>query len=237
MFTFHIRPSTNGNGTADRAARLIDSAWHRAQSSPAMCNLYRLTSPRKAVADMFGADPGIAGNEGEEIYPGYPGLVIASRTLQTMTWGFPLVLKGKSGQPLKPKPVNNARTDKMGSAFWRTSFAQRRCLIPVSAFAEAEGPKGQMTRTWLSLPDQPVIACAGIWRDSAEWGLVYSMVMTDAAEQTASVHDRMPVILATESIGCWLTGTPEEALALCRPWTAPITIERTAEPWVHRHRA
>ena len=30
-----------------------------------------------------------------------------------MTWGFPLVLKGKNGQPLKPKPVNNARTDKL----------------------------------------------------------------------------------------------------------------------------
>jgi hypothetical protein len=30
-----------------------------------------------------------------------------------MVWGFPLVLKGKGGQALKPKPVNNARVDKL----------------------------------------------------------------------------------------------------------------------------
>jgi hypothetical protein len=67
-----------------------------------------------------------------------------------MTWGFPLLLKGKSGQPLKPKPVNNAREDKLGTAFWRASFERRRCLIPVTAWAEAEGAKGAMTRTWYS---------------------------------------------------------------------------------------
>ena len=60
-----------------------------------------------------------------------------------MTWGFPLVLTGKQGQKLKPKPVNNARTDKLQTAFWCDSFARRRCLIPVSEWAEAEGQKGR----------------------------------------------------------------------------------------------
>ena len=57
-----------------------------------------------------------------------------------MVWGFPLVMKGKSGQPLKPKPVNNTRADKLDSFMWRYSFRERRCLIPVTEFAEAEGP-------------------------------------------------------------------------------------------------
>jgi len=33
-----------------------------------------------------------------------------------MVWSFPLVLKSKrTGEPLKPKPVNNTRTDKLDS--------------------------------------------------------------------------------------------------------------------------
>ena len=81
-----------------------------------------------------------------------------------MVWGFPLALKGKSGQPLKPKPVNNARADKLDSFIWRYSFAERRCLIAVTEFAEAEGERGAKTRTWFTLPDQPIFAVAGIWR-------------------------------------------------------------------------
>ena len=64
-----------------------------------------------------------------------------------MAWRFLLVLNGAKGQPLKPKPVNNTRADKLDSFMWRYSFQERRCLIPVSQFAEAEGGKGFKTRT------------------------------------------------------------------------------------------
>lgn len=199
-----------------------------------MCNLYRLTPGPAEVARLFRVPLPEGLNAPGEVYPGYPGLVVAGGELRSMTWGFPLVLKGKQGQALKPKPVNNARTDKLATGFWRPSFETRRCLIPVSAFAEAEGPKGAMTRTWLSLPDRPVFSCAGIWRDSAEWGPAYSMVMTDPAEATAEVHDRMPVILAAGDEDKWTSGTPAEAFELCRPWTGPVVIERTGELWVKR---
>lgn len=196
-----------------------------------MCNLYRLGHPDAEVARMFSAEMSVQGNAGGEVYPGYPGLVVAEGRLRSMTWGFPLRIKGKSGQLLKPKPVNNARSDKLGSFMWRASFADRRCLIPVGSFAEAEGEKGRMTRTWLSLPDQPVFACAGIWRDSDEWGPVYSMVMTEAAESTRAIHDRMPVILRPEERDIWTNGTADQARALCRPYTGEIVIDRTSERW------
>ena len=103
-----------------------------------MCNLYRMTKNTDEVAKWFDMVASLGGaNFGEEVYPGYPGLVAADGQIQQMTWGFPLVMKGKNGQPLKPKPVNNARTDKLDSFFWRYSFLERRCLIPVSAWAEA----------------------------------------------------------------------------------------------------
>jgi putative SOS response-associated peptidase YedK len=199
-----------------------------------MCNLYRLDRGAAEVAKLFGTAPCVPSNAREEVYPGYPGLVVAGAELRSMVWGFPLVLKGKSGQPLKPKPVNNARSDKLDSFMWRYSFAERRCLIPVTSFAEAEGEKGAMTRTWFSLPDRPVFAVAGIWRDSDEWGPAYSMVMTEACVHVAGVHDRMPVVLRPDQWATWTDGAPADAHALCQPYAGAMAVERTTEPWVRR---
>ena len=131
-----------------------------------------MTKGRDEVASWFNAIDKLGGaNFADEVYPGYPGVVIAEGEARSMVWGFPLVLKSKrTGGPLKPKPVNNARTDKLESYMWRTSFQQRRCLIPLSAWCEAEGEKGAKTRTWLSLEEAELFAVAGIWRESEEWG-------------------------------------------------------------------
>ncbi|MEE4337230.1 SOS response-associated peptidase [Erythrobacter sp.] len=199
-----------------------------------MCNLYRMTKNADEVAAWFDAVNAAGGaNHGEEVYPGYPGLVAAGEQVRAMVWGFPLVMKGRSGQPLKPKPVNNCRTDKLDSFFWRYSFEERRCLIPLTGWAEAEGPKGAKTRTWLSLPDAPIFAAAGVWRESEEWGACYSMVMTDSAGSAAEdVHTRMPVLLAPDDYAGWVQGSPDEAKALCRPWGGDIALDRTDESWV-----
>ncbi|MFW2446013.1 MAG: SOS response-associated peptidase [Qipengyuania pacifica] len=198
-----------------------------------MCNLYRMTKSASEIAHWFDAKNDAAGaNLGNEVYPGYPGAVVAEGSVQSMTWGFPLVLKSKkTGEPLKPKPVNNTRTDKLDSYFWRYSFEERRCLIPLSAWAEAEGPRGGKKRTWLSLPDIDLFACAGIWNDSDEWGRCYSMVMTDASGPAADVHDRMPVLLDRADFQTWTTGAPAEAIALCRAWPGPLAIDRTEQKW------
>jgi len=196
-----------------------------------MCNLYRIKSSNDEIARLFNVESS-AGNAAEEVYPGYPGLVVAEGQLRSMVWGFPLVLKSKkTGQLLKPKPVNNARTDKLDSFMWRYSFQERRCLIPLTAWAEAEGPRGAMTRTWMSLPDQPVFAVAGIWRTSEEWGDCYSMVMTDAAGPAAEVHNRMPVILRPDEYVRWQNSNPEEARELCRGYQDPVAVDRTNDPW------
>lgn len=194
-----------------------------------------MTSTASEIAKLFGAVAGEVGNAGRgEVYPGYPGLVVANGELRSMTWGFPLALKGKNGQPLKPKPVNNARADKLDGFMWRYSFQERRCLIPVNAFAEAEGEKGAKTRTWFSLPDEEVFAIAGLWRDTPEWGLAYTMVMTEACIHVADVHDRMPVILKRSDWADWLNGPPDAAGLLCRPYPDLMVCDRTTDAWVRR---
>lgn len=198
-----------------------------------MCNLYRMTKNASEVAAWFDAVEATKGaNFAAEVYPGYTGLVVAEGAVRAMTWGFPLVLKGKQGQPLKPKPVNNARADKLESFFWRHSFTERRCLIPLTAWAEAQGPKGRMTRTWMSLPDTELFAVAGVWRHSDEWGDCYAMVVTDSeGTASAAVHERMPVLLTAADQGRWLEASASEALALCRGWDGPLTIDATDQPW------
>lgn len=196
-----------------------------------MCNLYRMTKGTAEVARLFAVEADHGANFAQEVYPGYPGLVVADGRAQAMNWGFPLVLKGRQGQPLKPKPVTNAREDKLLTAFWRDSFVNRRCLVPVSEWAEAEGEKGRMTRTWYALPDEEVFAVAGLWRPTAESGHAYTMVMVDGHPQMAEVHDRMPLILSHAAQRYWLEGTPEDALALCRTWEGELRVERTVQPW------
>lgn len=201
-----------------------------------MCNLYRITKGSAEVARLFQVEDAMAGaNLGAEVYPGYPGAVVArgerGAALRRMTWGFPLAMKGKQGQPLKPRPVNNARSDKLDSFMWRYSFEERRCLIPMTGWCEAEGEKGAKTRTWLRLPDADVFAAAGIWRASEEWGDVYSMVMTDSCGAAAECHDRMPVLVAERDWSAWMGGSAAEAKALCVPYEGPVAVERTGERW------
>jgi putative SOS response-associated peptidase YedK len=105
-----------------------------------MCNLYTNRKSAAEVAAMFRIDPGdvLPFNMAEEVYPGYPGMVIREidgrRTLQSMAWGFPRKqVSKKTGLPLKPPPRNNARDDKLLTFFWKDSFEKRRCLIPLTA--------------------------------------------------------------------------------------------------------
>jgi putative SOS response-associated peptidase YedK len=196
-----------------------------------MCNLYRMTKGVSEIAHLFDALPETGANFAEEVYPGYTGLVVAEGRARTMTWGFPLALKGRQGQVLKPKPVTNAREDKLLTGFWLPSFKSRRCLIPVTAWAEAEGKRGQMTRTWYALHDFETFAVAGLWQPTEQWGDAYTMVMTDACTQMVDVHDRMPVILAPEDWHRWAHGTADDALALCRKCDLTLSVDRTSERW------
>ena len=64
-----------------------------------------------------------------------------------------------------PYVVTNIRDDKARSKFWRTSFEQRRCLVPASSYCE---PKGEKPATWhwfsVNGDDaRSVFAFPGVW--------------------------------------------------------------------------
>ena len=61
-----------------------------------MCNFYKMDKSATEVARLFNAIPTEGSNAPAEIYPGYPGLVVAGGTVRSMVWGFPPRLKGMS---------------------------------------------------------------------------------------------------------------------------------------------
>ncbi len=132
-----------------------------------MCKLYTNKTTVQEMADLFRAKSPHGFNAPADVYPGYPGLVVRNdageRFIEQMNWGFPVRLKGMKPTS-KPKPVNNARNDKLLTGFWKHWFVipAQRCLIPFAAFAEAEGDKGKMTRTRIRVADQPLAAWAGL---------------------------------------------------------------------------
>lgn len=205
-----------------------------------MCNLYTTRKSREEVAAHFRVDVPTASNAPDEVYPGTPGMVVREaqgrRILQSMTWGFPLRLKGMS-PTAKPKPVNNIADMRKGMWVGLARKPEWRCLIPLTAFAEAEGPKGAKTRTWFTVKDQPIFAWAGLWRESAEWGPVYSGVMTDCNEAIRPIHDRMPVLLHPDEYDRWLHGSFDDLIGFqerCYP-DELIEVTRTEELWVKRN--
>ena len=194
------------------------------------------------VLNLFGAKVGARFNEGPLlVHPKEPGSVIrlidGERVLDQMTWGFPVSLKSKkTGLPLKPKPVNNARFDKLNT-FWRRWAASpaNRCLIPTARYAEAVGEKGRMTETWLAVTDQPIFAWAGLWNDSPEWGNVYTGVMTENAPELIDIHDRSPVIIDPEHWDTWLTAPLEDLFQFDKPYpAAKITVDATSALWARK---
>src|SRR6476620_6540025 len=120
-----------------------------------MCNLYTTKTSAAAVATFFKPQIPISFHAGEgDVYPGGQGMVVreneSGRILQSMTWGFPLAQKSKkTGQPIKPKPVNNIAA--LESWIWRHMIdkPEHRCIIPLTGFCEAEGEWASKTRTCL----------------------------------------------------------------------------------------
>ena len=197
-----------------------------------MCNLYSMTKAREAVLRLFriGHNRAASFEPKDAIFPGHTAPVIrragdGELELSMLSWGFVLPQAGKA-----PRRVTNFRDDKTRqSPFWRESFEVRRCLVPVTSFAE---PRQVTPATWhwfALTGDEPrsLFAFAGIWRrfkgplkkdgPMVELDVFSFMTTTPNALVSTINHERMPVILASDGDReTWLGGSPGEAFALAR---------------------
>lgn len=205
-----------------------------------MCNLYSVRASAEEVATHFGATVSAPLDARYEITPGAPGLVVREahrgRVVQALRWGFPYPQSHwRPGHPARSKPVNLVAN--LTSPMWdhMVPDPRYRCLIPLTAFAEPDGTPGSMTRTWYSIPDEPIFAWAGFCRNTQE-GPAYAGMTCDSNPAVAPLNPRMPVLLRPDEYDRWLHGSVEDVIAFqFRQYPAErLAIDRTDELWVPR---
>lgn len=100
---------------------------------------------------------------------------------------------------------------------FRSAFRSRRWVVPASGFYEWTGPKTARQPWYISASAGGVLSFAGLWEryrdpETGEDRMSATIVVCEANNFMAKLHDRMPVILDGSGIEAWLTGADNELL-------------------------
>ena len=188
-----------------------------------MCNLYRLDAPANQIALTFDAESGVDPWDGGYVAPGKFGPVVTGqgrhRRIGPMLWGFlpPPNADWRSAN----RRVTNVRN--LESPFWIGTLRhpELRCLVPVTRFQEWSGERGHKQQHWFHVPNQPLFAFAGIWRDEDIPN--FAFLTTEPNSLIAPVHPKaMPLILHVEDYDLWLNGEWKDARRLVEPFPSQL---------------
>ena len=174
-----------------------------------MCGRFTSTASPEELMRLFGVTVLENLRPRWNVAPSQPALVISQTGLQPETgfaqWGLPPAGEGRSF-------LINARMETVTEKpTFRDAFATRRCLVVASGWYEWSAPK---TPWHVQLADGGVMAFGGLLlRRGGEDRFV---IMTSAANgDLASIHHRQPLVLAPDRWRGWLTGSEEQAGAMC----------------------
>jgi putative SOS response-associated peptidase YedK len=119
---------------------------------------------------------------------------------------------------------------------FRAAFKSRRCLVVADAFYE--WPTRQTPRL-ITLKNNEPFSFAGLWET---WGPkdgdkveTFTILTTEPNEFMATIHNRMPVLLAQNAWATWLgeTGAArDQLLALCKPFPSDRMVSWPVSPRV-----
>jgi len=159
--------------------------------------------------------------------------------MEMMRWGL-LPYFAKSPAEFKGFSTINAKAESVQTnPTWRTPFRRRRCIIPADGFYEwrTTAPKKKQPYAFSLTNGQP-LGLAGLWDAWKEpdggWLISYAVITTQPNELTATVHDRMPVILKPSDYDRWLSRdeTERPPLDLLRPYDADKMEAHPVDPRV-----
>jgi putative SOS response-associated peptidase YedK len=128
------------------------------------------------------------------------------KRLSTFHWG--LIPFWAKDEKIGYKTIN-ARAETVDSKpAFRAAFKYRRCLIPCSGFFEWRKENNIKQPYCFRPTNQPLFALAGLyeqWQDQAGREVDSCTILVGEANQdVAPIHDRMPIILKPEDFDCWL---------------------------------
>ena len=132
------------------------------------------------------------------------------RDLVPMRWGL---IPSWWKKTVKEAPSTfNARAETVAEKpMFRSAFKRSRCLIPASGYYEWQNtPTGKQPYYYTARDGSP-LTFAGLWD---EWKNIETgeplksctIIVTNANELAAKIHDRMPVLLTPNEFEPWLSG-------------------------------
>jgi putative SOS response-associated peptidase YedK len=140
-----------------------------------------------------------------------------ARVLQPAHWG--LIPSFAKDRKIAWKTINARGETVDKTASFRTGFAKRRCLVIASGFFEWRKVGKHKYPYAIALKDDAPIGFAGVvenWKDpeTEEWLRSCAIITTVPNELVATVHDRMPVIIAPDDYSTWLGESAAESAEL-----------------------
>lgn len=109
----------------------------------------------------------------------------------------------------------NARAETIAEKpSFRAAFQKRRCLIAATGFYEWRQTDHGKQAYHIARPNRSLFALAGLWEHWEQGGeTIYSctIITTGANELIQPIHQRMPVILATDQYRTWLNPDSRQA--------------------------
>ncbi len=187
-----------------------------------MCGRYSLEARPDEIAEAFDAANEFAFSARYNIAPTQSvpvvrvGTASGSRRIAMIRWGL-------TSHPDNPRPLINARSETVArKPSFRQSFRSRRCLVPATGFFEWQKLGAAKQPFHIRRADRGLFAFAGIW-DEALLGdgsttEAFAILTTEPNRIMSPIHDRMPVILASEAWSTWLeSDTPGNLSELLIP--------------------
>ncbi len=177
-----------------------------------MCGRFTLALPAETVQAFLGlaTRPQLAPRF--NIAPTQPVAVArlqtatGDRILELVRWGL---IPHWASDPTIGARLINARAETLAQKpAFRSSFRQRRCLIPADGFYEWQKTAGGKQPYHIRRLDGGPMAMAGLWDSwQAPDGDPISscaIITTAANDLVRPIHDRMPVLLPPENFELWL---------------------------------
>ena len=145
----------------------------------------------------------------KQLRPGDQAAVLCKSRASGQRMAYPMYWGFRTDHGL----VFNARSETCSvKPLFRDSFANRRCLIPMSLYYEWDHRTKPMIKYGFRPEDRSQLCCfAGLYR-TEETGFSFTVLTRDPSPELAVFHDRMPVILTGETADLWLFGDASQAM-------------------------
>ncbi len=187
-----------------------------------MCGRYYLATASSELARQFQVQIPWELPPRYNVAPSQPvlgfRLVRGNREAAVFQWGL---VPAWSKEPAMGSRLINARAETVAEKpSFRSAFRARRCLIPADGFYEWKASGGRKQPYRVGLASGEPFAMAGIWEqwEGVEGFLeTCAIITTEPNELTATIHNRMPVILDSVNAERWLLAP---AVDLLRPYPA-----------------